>query len=392
MSDPLLQALLPQDSISRTEAMGIPSVAFCVNLIKNTVGMTPIKLYEMIDGQVKELPDDPRVALLNDNTGDVLTGCQLKRAMVKDYLLDGAGYSYLNMQRNALKSVHYVKRSATSFITYTDPIFKRTEIMVNGQTYQDYQFLRILRDTEDGVTGLGVVTENNLILSVMYNSLKYENLMNKTGGNKKGFISADKTLGAETIIALKAAWQRMYAGNTENMIVLNNGAKFQEMAASAVEQQMNENKVTNGIEACKIFNVPPAMMLDSTVPEKVYIEFVKQSCLPVFNAFESACNDNILLPSEKKTKYWAFDTKEALKAAIVERYAAYKTALDSGFKQIDEVRNDEDLPPLGIPFIKLGGLDNIFYNPKTGEIYTPNTNQTSTMDGTAKPDVKEVIV
>lgn len=39
----------------------------------------------------------------------------------------------------------------------------------------------------------------------------------------------------------------------------------------------------------------------------------------------------------------------------------------------------EDLPALGINWIKLG-LDSVLFNPKTGEIYTPNTNQTQNMD------------
>ena len=385
----LLAAIVSQTAITRTEAMGIPSVAFCVNLIKNTVGMTPIKLYEMVDGEVKELPNDPRVALLNDNTGDTLTGYQLKRALVKDYLLDGVGYAYINKQRNTVKSVHYVKRSAVSCLVGVDPIFKKTDILVNGTTYKDYDFLRITRDTEDGVTGIGVVAENNLLLSVMYNSLRYENLMNLTGGNKKGFFTAEKKIDVAAMQAIKEAYSNLYKNNTENMMVLNNGLKFEAMANSPVETQMNENKVTNGIEACKIFNVPPVMQSGTAVPENAYVELVKQACLPIFNAFESGCNDNLLLASEKKTKYWAFDTKEALKAAIEARYNAYKVALDSGFKQIDEVRQDEDLPPLGFPFIKLGGLDNIFYNPKTKEIYTPNTDKTSMMGGKPAESTEE---
>ena len=366
--------------------MEVPSIAFCVNLIKNTVAMTPIKLYEMKDGKVTELADDPRVALLNDNTGDILTGYQMKRAMVKDYLLDGVGCAYINRDRNKLKSLHYIKRSDMSFLVGVDPIFKKVDILINGATYHDYDFLRITRDTEDGVTGIGIVKENNLLLSVMFNSLKYENLMNLTGGNKKGYMQSAKKLDEPSLAKLKDAYANLYKGNTENVLVLNDGITFQEMSNSAVELQMNENKMANGAEACKILNVPPAMMLVSTVPEKVYVQFVKEACMPVFNAFESGCNDNLLLTSEKKTRYFAFDTKEALKAAIKERYDAYSTALKDGFLQIDEVRNEEDRSPLGIPYVRIGGLDSIYFNPETKEIYTPNTDKSSVLDGKPKAE------
>lgn len=371
----LLQSLLNTSAVSRSQALEIPSVAFCVNLIANTIGMTSIKLYEMVDGVVNPVDNDPRVALLNENTGDILTGYQLKRAMIRDYLLDGAGYAYINRERNNVKSIHYVKRNQVAPLVGTDPIFKTVEVLVNGARYEPHEFLKILRNTEDGITGTGVVQENNLLLSVAYNALKYENVMNLTGGNKKGFLKSSKRLEKQAFDELKAAYKLLYAGNSENMLVLNDGVTFEAMSATAVEQQMAEMKSANSIEICKVFNTPPALLQISNVPASVYIEFIKQACLTIMSAFETGCNDDLLLPSEKKTKYFAFDTKELLRASIKERYEAYKIGLDSGFLMADEVRNTEDMAPIGVPYVRISGLNSVFYNPKTGEIYTPNTNK-----------------
>ena len=60
------------------------------------------------------------------------------------------------------------------------------------------------------------------------------------------------------------------------------------------------------------------------------------------------------------------------------RYKAYAIALSNGFLQIDDVRYMEDLEPLDLEFIKLGFQD-VLYNPKTKQIYTPNTDKTSVM-------------
>ena len=62
-----------------------------------------------------------------------------------------------------------------------------------------------------------------------------------------------------------------------------------------------------------------------------------------------------------------------------ERFEAYKTALDGNFMQIDEVRYQEDMEPLGLTWIKLG-LDTVLYDPKTKTIYTPNTDKASQME------------
>lgn len=46
--------------------------------------------------------------------------------------------------------------------------------------------------------------------------------------------------------------------------------------------------------------------------------------------------------------------------------------------QIDEIRFEEDLPALGLNWIKLG-LEDVLYDPKNNTVYTPNTNQTAEM-------------
>lgn len=177
----LLAALNNQGTITRAEALNIPTVQGCVEFIANTVAMLPIKLYQDNAGEVAEIADDRRVFLLNDETGDLLDGFQLKKAWVRDYLLDGAGYIYINRLLNRVESLHYVKHAAVSVTLNADPIFKRCRFWVNGQEYRDFEFLKLTRNSEDGVTGHGIVEEHEKILSVAYQALIYENKLDRKG-------------------------------------------------------------------------------------------------------------------------------------------------------------------------------------------------------------------
>ena len=69
----------------------------------------------------------------------------------------------------------------------------------------------------------------------------YQLGMVSTGGNKRGFLKATRKLTQEEIDALKRAWRNLYANNSENVVVLNNGIEFQEASNSAVETQHNNN-------------------------------------------------------------------------------------------------------------------------------------------------------
>lgn len=368
-NDVILSALLSDETITEKQALNIPAVARCVNLICETVSMIPVKLYkeEIINGKRKtvEVPEDARCSLLNEDTKDALDGTQFKKAMVRDYLLNGNAYAYINKRRNTVKSLNYVDCSNILITKNTDPIFKDYNISVQGQTYKPFEFLKIMKSTKDGARGVGIIEENNELLKVAYTTLKFEQNLVSTGGNKKGFINAKNRLTKEAIDALKAAWDKFYSNNEEKMIILNDGLTFQEASNTSVEMQLNENKNSINNSILDIFGVPTTWNWET---------FIKTAIMPILKTIECALNRDLLLEKEKKSLYFAFDTKEIIKGDIKTRFEAYKTALDSNLMQIDEVRYLEDLEPLGLNFIKLG-LQDVLFNPETKQIYTPNTDQ-----------------
>ena len=372
-NDVLLSAILSQDSISCEQALNIPAVARCVNLISETVSMIPIKLYreEITGGKRKTVEvTDSRCDLLNEDTKDTLDGAQLKKVLVRDYLLNGNAYAYINKQRNLVKSLHYVDSKNITINQNFNPIFKDYNILVHGQTYKPFEFLKILRATKDGARGSGIVEENGELLKVAYTTLKFEQNLVSTGGNKKGFINAKNRLTKEAIDALKAAWYKFYSNNDENVIILNEGLTFQEASNTSVEMQLNESKKSMSDSILEIFGMPTDWNWET---------FIKTAIMPILATFECALNRDLLLEKEKKSFYFAFDTKEIIKGDIKTRFEAYKTALESNLMQIDEVRYLENLEPLGLNFIKLG-LQDVLFNPVTKEVYTPNTNQITNIE------------
>lgn len=372
--DVLLQALLGKTSITKEEALNIPSVKSCIQFVADAVSMLPIKLYAESDDATSEIKGDIRVKLLNDETGDTLDSVQFWRALVADYYLGKGGYAYINRSRGKVKALHYVDEEYISINKNVDPIFKDYDLLVHGTQYMPYEFIKLLRNTKDGAGGISIIDENKLMLSVAYNSLVYEETLVKKGGNKKGFLKSPKKLTQEAIDALKAAWRNLYSNNSDNVAVLNDGMDFQEASNTSVEMQLNENKETNSAEICKLFNLP-VNIITGTASGQEYANAFKMGVMPVLITIECALNKELLLEKEKGSYYFAFDTKEMLKGDIKERFEAYKMAIESNFMGIDEVRFMEDLPALGIEWIKLG-LDSVLYNPKTKEIYTPNTDKT----------------
>lgn len=368
LSADLLSAMLNVGGITKTQAMSLPAVAEAVDKIANTVAMIPVKLYKEIekDGKmVVEEVDDNRVSILNEDTQSAFDGYQFKKAMVTDYLMGQGGYAYIRRRRNEFTGLFYVKEEdvALSLID-PNPLHYRYQIVVWGETYEPYEYLKVLRNTRNGMYGEGVSAQVATALNTALQTMILQLNLAKTGGNKRGFIQSNKVLDKQAITELKQAWSELYANNdTQNIPVLNKDISFKESGATSTELQLNESKKQLNEEIAKIFHV-----------NGTYDEFIREAVQPVLTAFETALNRDFLLEKEKKTYFFAFDKSEITKASIKERYEAYKLALESGWLTKNEVRYAENKDAInGLDTINMG-LGSVLYDTKTGEYFIPNTN------------------
>lgn len=366
VSDVLLQALLSNEVITREKALTLPAVSGAVDFICNSVASMPVKLYKYKQGKVEEMTNDSRVKLLNGDTGDTLDAFQLKKAMVEDYLLGKGGYCYIERHRNEVVALRYVEDIYITIMKNYKPIFKDYVILVEGQQYKPYEFVKLLRNTKDGASGVGLTEEVSKALETAYQTLLYQLSLVQSGGNKKGFLKSQRRLGEDEITVLKKAWKNMYANNSENVVVLNNGLEFQEASNSSVDMQLDQNKNTLRNEINNIFHIYPDNF-DQTFKEAIY---------PIIRAFTTALNRDLLLEKEKKNMFFEFDVKEIIRASLKERYDAYKLAKETGFMTLNEIRKAENMEYVeGLDVVNVG-LGAVLYDINTHKYYTPNTDTT----------------
>ena len=370
--DVLLRALLNNETITREKAMTVPAVSGAVDFISGSIACMPVRLFKYVDGTVVEQKGDRRCKLLNTDTGDTLDGFQMKKAIVEDYLMGKGGYAYIQRSGNDCTGIFYVQDIYITIMKMYYPIFKQFSIEVEGARYEPYEFLKILRNTKDGASGVGITVEVSKALETAYQTLVYQLGLVKKGGNKRGFLKSQRKLGQEEIDILKAAWQNLYSNNEEAVVVLNNGLEFQEASNTSVEMQLNESKKAFIDEINAIFHIYPDDF-DRTFKEAIY---------PIVKAFETALNRDLLLEREKDDYFFSFDVKEIIKASIKERYEAYKTAKETGFLTINEIRKEENLNYVeGLDVVNVG-LGAVLYDINTHTYYTPNINQQTDLNKT----------
>lgn len=369
--DVLLKGVMFRKKVTREEALSIPAVASGVQLIANVIAGLPIRLYRELNNHVEEVDNDIRLRLLNIETNSVLSAYETKVSMIHDLILEGSCYCYLGKDGNTTISLQYIPKGAVGLIDNGRRINREIYYVIDGNIYDEFNILRAVRNSANGVSGRGIIDDNAVILSTMYNALCYENGAMSKGG-KKGFLKSDRKLSKEMMDELKKGWNRLYSNNNSDVIVLNQGITFEGADSTATENQLNENKQTNTELLYKILGFAE----DTFTNEEAFRVFVKTAIVPIIDCLTQAMNRALLLEAEKGSYYFSFDMNDLLKADMLTRYQAYKTAVEANWINIDEIRALENMAPLGIDFVGLN-LANVLYYPATNTIYTPNTGQYS---------------
>lgn len=367
--DDLLEALIKGRTITREMAMSIPKVSSCANRIAETIAMIPFRLYEQTekDGRTvsREITDDNRTKLINQYTGDTLTGFEFKKALILDYLLGKGGFAYINRSGNAVTSLHQVEEKNVQPMKNSDPIFKSYSYQINGSTYDDYEIFRILRSTTDGCTGKSLIKEISKAIETAYSALLYELRVTQTGGIKRGFLETDHPLNDEKVKErIKKAWAKMYSGDqSENVIILSNGIKFKEANQTPLDLQLDKIRADMNKDIQEAFGV--------TDDDE---DFLNNTIKPILSAFVNALDVFLLLEKEKDSKYFIADIRG------LEKHD------DKALLSINEARYRDNLPTIpGLDIIPMS-LGSTFVNVNTGELYTPNTGETYSTNGSGKSD------
>lgn len=356
---------------TRADALSIPSVATAVDWIAGVISSLPIRMYKKTDSGYQELYDDYRLPLLNNYSGNCMTASDLFRNIIIDYLLDGNGFAYVVKRGNKIEKLSYIPPFKLTYTESVDVIDKVLKIWIDSREIRDYDLLRICRHTKNGLTGIGFVSDNQLLLSTILNSLDYEN-KTTSSGVRRGFLKSKFKLDKDKLKSLKEAWRKL-RNRDSDVLVLNEGIEFENATSTATESQLSQNKEINNRSVLTYFGLPSNFLNNANSDS--YKTAIRIAVLPIVAQLENALNEFLLLESEKGSTKFVIDTSEILENSMLERYDAYQKALSSGFLTVDEVRRKESLEVLDMPYLKLS-LADVLYNTKTGDIFVPNTNAT----------------
>jgi HK97 family phage portal protein len=383
--------------VSEDQALKIPSVVACVELITGSIAQLPVYLYKENDkGEVERVPNDRRIYLLNNEPNTLLNGYNLKKRIAKDYLFYGVSYIKKETARNNVIELNPLDMKYVQVTRYLQDGYKWDADIVlttygnNGKQkqriFKPIELMMVLKDSEDGVSSEGVLQSGTDILGLALNEIEYTSNILKNGALPIGVIETVNRLSEKAITRLRAGWESLYSGskNSGKTVILEEGLEYKPISIKPNDMQLVDGRKVTISEIARLFNIPESMINADANKyasnEQNNLYFLQYTLSPIIAAIESALDKSLLLETEKEEGYYfRFDTTEILRTTEKERAEAAGIALKAGYVSLNETRAKFDMHKLDDDYF-MWSLGNILYNPKTHDMFVPNMQGSADLD------------
>lgn len=374
--------------IREEDALSISSVVAATDLISSTIARLPIQIYKKgTKGEQILLEEDTRYKLLNREPNQNMSGINLKKRVVMDYLLHGNSYLVPEWQRNDVVAIHHIPAKHVNIKKYAR---KGAEYIIDGKIaitgadgtyvkefYPD-ELIIILKNTEDGLQSKGILDLNSELLELALRQQKYSTSILENGSLPLAVLQVPTRLTERAMNNIKNSWVRNYQGgdNAGKTVVLEEGVEYKPVSLNPNELDLTSGKKDTISDIARLFNIPESMINANANKynsnEQNNIHLLQYTLSPIISVIETAFERSLLLEEEKENGYRIqFDTSSILATTEAEKIRSTNEALKGGIISINEARRRHGYRVIEDDYM-MWSLGAVFYNKENGRMTIPN--------------------
>lgn len=344
-------------SVSQDSMMKLSAVWACTKLISETIATLPLSVYERGTAGKRIARQHPLHFIIHDQPNADVGAAVFWESVVAGMLLRGAarverlyvgdrqvGLSFLHPDR-----LHYTQRSdGTRDWTYTDTRGRQRSIA-------DKRIWTIPGFSLDGENGVSVIQYSAEVMGSAMAAASVANSTFANGLHQTVALKYPQTLRVEQRTQAREALSLLSGGlNAGKPVILEAGTDVVTVGIKPVDAQLLESRAFSVEEICRWFRVPPFMVGHSekstswgTGIEQQMIGFLTFTLAPWLKRIEQYIEKDLLTPAERRRYYVKFNVEGLLRADSSARGAFYTAMVDKGIMTRDQVREKEDMDPMG---------------------------------------------
>jgi HK97 family phage portal protein len=349
------------ESIKTAEqAMCLPTVYRCVDILSGTVAMMPLKYKRRAEGELyKVFEDSPTSDMLCGMANDQQTFFDMMGAVVAQRLLKGNAYLLPHWRAGEVYALTLLDPDAV-FYDRKERLY-RVNDYYNGivESYKPSQIVHIKnRSLDGGYSGVSTIqyAARTLSLSATADSQTLDGL--SSGNTQRGIVTGANVvqgLGAVQDSFMTSVANRLSRDFSSGKAIVEvpGTVEFKPLSITPADAQLLETRKFSPYDICRFFGVHPDMVFVSGGSSNTYqnhatsqLSFYQQTLAPILRQIstEMSCK---LIPYSLRRKYkLEYDLDDVFVSDLKSRSEYYAKAIGSGILTPNEVRIKEGREPI----------------------------------------------
>lgn len=334
---------LSGENVSIRSASQIATVYNCVNVLAETLGSIPLKVYRRKKGGEKEEIENGLTKTLampnsRQNSFDFFEDC------VWSLALRGKFFAYISKVMDKMELLTL----SPDLVTVHQKDDWTLEFQYQGQTFGSDKILYIQTHGGDSI-----ITSQAKTLGQAQVYTKYSSSYFRNNGQPGVVLSRKKDFTSdEDFLKFKRQWDACHTGafNANSVAILTGDTELKTIPISNQDSQFLETEKYTDSQICGMFRVPPHMVgyLDKATfsnIENLAQQFSRFTMTPWCKRVELALTLQ-LAKLYGDDLFCEFNLDGLERGSIETRYKAYSTGRNSGFLSVNEIRKKENMDPI----------------------------------------------
>jgi HK97 family phage portal protein len=347
-------------AVSPTNSLELIPVYSAVQLLASAVGQLPLIVYQRLPDGGKERAQQHRAwGFLHDAANPEMAADEFW-ALVTMHLLTWGNHFSIKLRDNPLQLVDGFWPLHPSRISVNRDNDGNKYFVLDGkreEALSELDILHIKGPSWDGTVGWSPVQMARQGLSGMMEQEEFSTRFWANGAIPPVVLTHPNKLGREAIGNVKSSWKLLHGGvvRSGDPAVLEEGMKAETIALPHEDAQFIETQKWNDVRVAQLFGLPAWMLNASAGNSMTYtstemegMHFVRYSLGRWLSRIEQSLTRDPSIFVQGTRFFAEFLVDAFLRASTKERYEAYQIGIASGFLDIDEVRNLENLPPKSV--------------------------------------------
>lgn len=331
--------------VNDRSAMQLTAFYACVRLLADSIASLPWDAYRKKGAAREPVPMEP--SLLRDPFTE-LTQFEWKHLLVVSLAMRGNFYGQV-VARDRLEYPTSIRPLHPDEVRIDrDPVTFAKRVWLNGKQVPYADVVHIKAFTLPGSDeGLSPVSMARQTLGLGLAAEQFGSKWFRDGAAPSSVLETAQTLTEDQVKMTQQSWVSSHAGR-RLPAVLSGGFQWKPITITPEESQFLETRKFQVTEIARLFGIPPHMIGDlekstswGTGIEQQSIGFVTYTLRPWLTRIEAALSK--MLPGGQ---YVRFNVDGLLRGDAKSRFEAYRSAIETGWRNPDEVRALEDLPPI----------------------------------------------